>query len=103
MVPLWNLKQHTGYSLHWDGLNNNLQDVVLTSAIGDGTPVEWVDRDWKKSDTESSLKRIKAYISQAQPPKYPLSIDAALAAKGKLVYDKECASCMPSAARVPAR
>jgi hypothetical protein len=93
MVPVWNLKQHAGYSLHWDGLNNNLQDVVLTSAIGDGTPVEWVDRDWKKSDAESSLKRIKAYMSEVQPPKFPFPVDVTLAAKGKPLYDKECASC----------
>jgi hypothetical protein len=93
MVPLWNLKQHAGYSFHWDGLNNNLQDVVITSAIGDGTPVEWVDRDWKKSDTQSSLKRIKTYISQVQPPKFPFQVDATLAAKGRPLYDKECASC----------
>ena len=96
MVPLWNEKQHAGYSLHWDGLNNNLQEVVITSAIGDGTPVEWVDRDWKKSDTESSLKRIKAYISQVQPPKFPFPIDATLAARGKSVYDQECSSCHAS-------
>lgn len=93
MVPLWNLKQHAGYSFHWDGLNNNLQDVVITSAIGDGTPVEWVDRDWKKPNAQSSLKRIKSYISEVQPPKFPFRIDASLVAKGKPLYDKECASC----------
>ena len=49
MVPLWNLKAHQGYSFHWDGLNNKLQEVVITSAIGDGTPPNWVDKDWKKS------------------------------------------------------
>jgi len=93
MVPLWNLKAHQGYSFHWDGLNNKLQEVVITSAIGDGTPPNWVDTDWKKGDGESSLKRIRNYISNVQPPKYPFAIDAALAAKGKVLYDQQCAMC----------
>jgi hypothetical protein len=52
MVPLWNLGAHDGYSFHWDGLNTSLQEVVISSAIGDGTPPEWVDQDWKKSDEQ---------------------------------------------------
>lgn len=93
MVPLWNQKQHANYSLHWDGLNTNLQEVVITSAIGDGTPLSWVDEDWGKSETESSLKRVKNFISEIQPPKFPYPVDATLAAKGKLVYDRDCAAC----------
>jgi len=48
MVPLWNLKQHEGYAYHWDGLNPNLQEVVLSSALGDGATQKWVDRDFAK-------------------------------------------------------
>ncbi len=100
MVPLWNLKAHEGYSFHWDGLNNKLQEVVITSAIGDGTPPNWVDKDWKKSDSQSSLKRIRNYISRVQSPKYPFAIDAVLAAKGKTIYDQQCAMChAPGGAR----
>ena len=40
MVPLWNLPRTQGYSFHWDGLNTSLQEVVISSAIGDGTPPE---------------------------------------------------------------
>ena len=36
MVGLWNLKQRRGLALHWDGLNTDLKEVVLSSAIGDG-------------------------------------------------------------------
>jgi hypothetical protein len=93
MVPLWNLAAHEGFSFHWDGLNTNLQEVVISSAIGDGTPPEWVDQDWKKSDTQSSLRRVMHYISYAQPPKFPLPVDAALAARGKLIYAQQCAAC----------
>ncbi len=93
MVPLWNLGAHRGYSFHWDGLNTNLQEVVISSAIGDGTPPEWVDKDWKKSDSESSLKRIMNYISRVQPPKFPFPVDAALAARGRVLYAQQCAEC----------
>jgi hypothetical protein len=93
MVPLWNLAAHEGYSFHWDGLNTNLQEVVISSAIGDGTPPEWVDQDWKKPGAQSSLKRVMHYISYAQPPKFPFPIDAALAARGKQIYAQQCAAC----------
>ncbi len=93
MVPLWNLGAHQGYSFHWDGLNTNLQEVVISSAIGDGTPTEWVDQDWKKSDTQSSLKRVMHYISVVQPPKFPFPVDATLAARGRQIYTQQCAAC----------
>ena len=40
MQPLWNMARHEGYSLHWDGLNNSLTEVVLTGAIGDGATLK---------------------------------------------------------------
>ena len=93
MEPVWNFKAHSGYSLHWDGLNTSLQEVVLSSAIGDGTPLKWVDTDWKKTERESSLKRITSFINTAQPPKYPFAVDQDLAAKGRTIFDKQCAGC----------
>jgi mono/diheme cytochrome c family protein len=101
MPPVWNLKAHEGYAYHWDGLNTNLQEVVLSSAIGDGAPMKWVDRDYAKwNETRpgsnvamSSLRRIHNYMSSVQPPKYPFAVDATLAAAGATVYQSACASC----------
>ena len=101
MQPIWNLKAHEGYAYHWDGLNTNLQEVVLSSAIGDGAPMKWVDRDyanWNETRSGgnvamSSLRRIQNYISSVQPPKYPFAIDAPLATAGATVYQSACASC----------
>ena len=98
MVPLWNLKQHQGFAYHWDGLNSTLQEVVLSSALGDGTSMKWVDRDyakWNNTKPEemSSLRRVQNYISTVQPPKYPFPIDTTLAAAGASVYSTVCASC----------
>jgi hypothetical protein len=98
MVPLWNLKAHKGYSYHWDGLNTNLQEVVLSSALGDGATMKWVDRDYQKwnntkPEEMSSLRRVQNYISNVQPPAYPYAINRALAAAGEVVYNAGCASC----------
>jgi hypothetical protein len=98
MVPLWNLKAHQGFAYHWDGLNDTLKEVVLSSAIGDGATVKWVERDnrrWNATDAKqmSSLRRIQNYIESVAPPKYPFSIDAGLAAEGSQVYAAQCASC----------
>jgi mono/diheme cytochrome c family protein len=98
MVPLWNLKAHTGHAYHWDGLNTDLREVVLSSAIGDGATRKWVDRDmrgWDSTDPRamSSLRRVQNYISERQAPKYPFPVDSALAAEGASIYAAGCASC----------
>ena len=98
MQPVWNLNAHAGYVYHWDGLNTNLQEVVLSSAIGDGATTKWVDRDysrWNGTDphTMSSLRRIQNYIGMVKPPAYPLPIDPTLLAAGASVFQGACASC----------
>jgi mono/diheme cytochrome c family protein len=98
MVPLWNLRRHEGYAYHWDGLNTDLREVVMSSAIGDGATTKWVDRDYRNWNSTnprdvSSLRRVQNYISSLEPPKYPFSIDPALASSGAEVYRAECASC----------
>ena len=98
MQPVWNLNAHAGMVYHWDGLNTNLQEVVLSSAVGDGATPKWVDRDYAhRNDTSpqtlSSLRRIQNYIGAVKPPAYPLPIDSALAANGAAVFQSECANC----------
>jgi hypothetical protein len=100
MVPLWNFRQHEAgrYAYHWDGLNSSLQEVVLSSAIGDGASRAWVDRDyarWEAADPRemSSLRRVQNYISELQPPGYPFPVDRELASAGSAVFAQECSSC----------
>jgi hypothetical protein len=67
--------------------------------------MKWVDRDfsrWGDTDphTMSSLRRIQNYIGTVKPPRYPLTIDATLAAIGAAVFQSACASChAPGGAR----
>jgi hypothetical protein len=100
MVPLWNFKSHGAdtYAYQWDGLNTDLREVVLSSAIGSGADRTWVDRDyarWETTDPRemSSLRRVMNYISDLQPPRYPFPIDQKLATDGAEVFRTECASC----------
>ncbi|MQA30842.1 MAG: cytochrome c [Luteitalea sp.] len=98
MVPLWNLKRHEGMAFHWDGMNPNLKEVVLSSALGDGATRRWVDRDMRKWDNTdprqmSSLRRIQNYISDVQPPKYPFAVNAPAAQQGQAIFDSACAAC----------
>jgi mono/diheme cytochrome c family protein len=98
MVPLWNFRSHSGYSYHWDGLNTDLREVVMSSALGDGANMTWVDRDyarWESTDKQrmSSLRRVMNYISDLRPPKFPSPINQALAAEGANVFSGACATC----------
>ena len=106
MLPVWNLGTRQGPNrvFHWDGLNTDLREVVISSALGDGTPVEWLDRDlakWGNTDRrdQSSLRRVYDYISRLQPPKYPLPIDASLSQQGAALYKTHCAECHEAGAQ----
>ena len=97
-MPLWNLHRRDGMSFGWDGLNTSLREVVQSSAIGVGAETRWIDRDnanWDSTDAKamSSLRRVVNYIGDLKAPKYPLSIDAGLAAAGAVTYESACASC----------
>ncbi|MDH4063694.1 MAG: cytochrome c, partial [Acidobacteriota bacterium] len=98
MMPLWNLSRRDGTSYHWDGLSTSLRDVVQSSALGDGATRAWMDRDfakWDNTDPQamSSLRRVMNYIGALQAPKYPLPVDADLAAGGAVIYTAHCAEC----------
>ncbi|MDP8942538.1 MAG: cytochrome c [Actinomycetota bacterium] len=92
MEPLWNMARKDGYSLHWDGLNDSLTEVVLTGAIGDGA-TSVGGKAPSKSLPVDDLKRIEDFIKETQPPRYPFPIDRGLAARGQRVFRESCAAC----------
>ena len=61
MVPLWNFQAHTQHVYHWDGLNTDLREVVLSSAIGDGATRTWVDRDVARWEQGDARQRMRSY------------------------------------------
>jgi mono/diheme cytochrome c family protein len=91
MEPLWNMAPKARWALHWDGLDDNLTEVVLTGAIGDGaSSVTGEPTDKLPVD---DLKRIEDYIKHVNAPKYPFPVNRRLAARGKAVFAGKCASC----------
>ncbi len=100
MPPLWNLKARpqSAYGYYWDGMNTDLREVVRASAVAGGATAAWLDRDYRQWDStdpreRSSLRRVMNYISDLQPPRFPLPIDRPLAAAGSEVFLTACASC----------
>jgi mono/diheme cytochrome c family protein len=89
MEPIWNMRPRVEHNmaLHWDGLNTDLTEVVLSSAIGDGTS--------PKALPIKDLARIQTWIMDLQPPRFEdyFAVDADLAAAGKPIFDRYCAEC----------
>lgn len=85
MPPIWNMKARANHALHWDGLNTNFHEVVVSSAIGDGTTYE--------SYPEKNMKKIEQWLQEVPTPKSPFSselssdssfyLNTALAEQGK--------------------
>lgn len=82
---IWNQKDRVDGWLHWDGLSRKLEEVAISSAIGDGARNKYLDLD--------SLAQIRSFLTTLQPPKFPLPIDAALAERGKPLFQANCANC----------
>jgi mono/diheme cytochrome c family protein len=98
MMPLWSLNSRAPRAYGWDGSNSSLQDVVVSSALAEGSTREWVDDDfdrWNSTQPEqmASLRRVQNYISGLQAPKYPFAVDRTLAATGAPIFTRTCASC----------
>ena len=93
MMSIWKMRGRQGQPLHWDGLTTSLREAVQSGAIGDGAS--------RKSIRLKTLARIEQWLLDAPPPAYPFDVDAGLAARGRPVYEQQCASCHdPGGARV---
>jgi hypothetical protein len=82
---IWNQAAKTRGYLHWDGLSRQLAEVAISSAIGDGARDSYLDT--------KSLDAVEDFLMSLPPPKFPLPIDASLAATGSRLYRSLCADC----------
>jgi hypothetical protein len=82
---LWNQKPRDGMQLHWDGNNTSLAERNLSAALGAGVTPVTVDH--------ARLNRVRDWIKDLRPPRYPFAIDEALAAKGETAYREHCVRC----------
>jgi hypothetical protein len=83
MMPLWNMKGRG--AVHWDGVATSFHESMLSSGIGNGAS--------RKSISLESLGRLEQWFRDVPSPRYPLAIDAPLAAQGEPLFTQHCASC----------
>ena len=83
MMPLWNMKGRG--AVHWDGVMTSFHESMLSSGIGNGAS--------RKSISLESLGRLEQWFRDLPAPRYPLAIDAPLAARGAPLFTQHCASC----------
>jgi len=102
MMPLWSLADVAAtntrrFSLHWDGLQTDLYETVVSGAIGDGMTYK------SYGQIEANLSRIMDFVRLQGPPPSPFStvkpagdpyhLDAAAVDAGQAIYTAQCAVC----------
>jgi mono/diheme cytochrome c family protein len=89
MQAVWNLNAReqirSPAPLHWDGLNNSVREVVISSALGDGAVA--------KEFNFPAMERIERFLRALPPPPSPHRPDAAAVERGKVVFAANCAEC----------
>ena len=89
MQAIWNLdareRIRASAPLHWDGLNNSIHEVVLSSALGDGA----VARELRFP----VMTRIENFLRALPPPPSPHRPNAAAVERGKIVFAAQCGEC----------
>ena len=82
---LWNQGPREGMHLHWDGNNTSLDERNLSAALGAGVTPVTVDY--------ASIQRVNDWILTLPPPRFPFPVDTARSARGKAIFDAQCAAC----------
>jgi mono/diheme cytochrome c family protein len=85
MMAIWNERSHDGFLRHTDGLNTTLIEATYTAALAAGATAQSINIP--------NLRRVNEWLLDLPSPQYPFAIDRDLAARGKAVFDQECASC----------
>ncbi|HEV2382787.1 MAG TPA: hypothetical protein VG206_23730 [Terriglobia bacterium] len=85
LPQIWNQRPRETLYLHWDGNNNNLHERNYAAAMAVGaTP---------QSVLPASFQEVTDFLLDLQPLAFPFPIDRAKAARGRIIYERECASC----------
>ncbi len=88
MVPLWNMASRDGTAQHWDGVNQSLHELMLSSGLANGASLKSIELE--------SLGEMERWIRAVPPPKYPFAVDQAAATRGAAIFARDCASCHAS-------
>lgn len=89
VMPAWNVVEkqrlRSPTPWHWDGLSWDLREVIVNSALGDGTT--------RFGYSDATIDRLKRYLEALKSPKSPLVRDATRADEGARIFERDCASC----------
>jgi hypothetical protein len=89
MQAIWNLNARerirSPSPFHWDGLNDSLREVVISSALGDGAVA--------KEFSYPAMERIERFLRTMPAPPSPHRPDAAAVERGKVVFAANCGEC----------
>jgi len=109
MMPLWGLDHARSepsreFSLHWDGLNRSLREVVIAGAIGDGMDyTTWPlvrERILRIEDSARLVQPPRSPFSSSRVPKDPFYVSEPEVTEGRKLYLSYCAEChAPEGAR----
>ena len=91
MPSIWNLKKYVpekGMLMNLAGDSHDARSVIIDSALGllSAAPKS-------RDDFLKQVDWLVNYLSEIQAPKYPFTIDPALADAGKAVFEQNCATC----------
>lgn len=84
--PWWRMAKKHALFYNAMGRGDHARFMMMKSLVCTDSVEEarWID---------AQFPDIRAYIASLAPPAYPFSIDTALAARGKAVFDRHCAGC----------
>ena len=89
MQAVWNLNARerirSPAPLHWDGLNDSVREVVISSALGDGAVAN--------EFSYPVMERIERFLRALPVPPSPHRPDAAAVERGKVVFAANCGEC----------
>jgi len=102
MPSIWNIDKYKpgrGMFLNLAGDSHDPYSVIMDSAMGllGAAPHD-------KNEFIGHVRWLHEYLGKVQAPRYPFPIDAQKSARGKAVFDAQCAQCHASArtgTRVP--
>jgi mono/diheme cytochrome c family protein len=85
MMAIWNEREHEGFLRLTDGLNPMVTEAGYSAALAAGATAESIDIP--------AVRRVNEWLMDLPSPAYPFAIDRTLAARGRTVFSRECASC----------
>lgn len=74
--------------MNLDGATTSFRSVILDSGLG--------LTDHNSSFFLRRMQELEDWLTNLPPPKYPLPVDVALAARGKVAFAQQCAGCHES-------